>query len=146
MDKILELKLESLKEGLLSSETFRNKPVVIFNSASQCGYTNQFADFQRLYEHGSIVPIALPTNEFGSQEPGNDEEISQFCTTHFNVTFPVCKKTDLNHPVFQRFGRPDWNFNKYLLDKDHNFIKQFNSNLKPMELLNHITKEGNNGN
>jgi len=54
------------------------------------------------------------------------------------VSFPVCKKTDLNHPVFQRFGKPDWNFNKYLFNKDHNFVKQFNAYFDPKELLNHV--------
>ncbi len=137
-DKLLELELESLKDGLLFSGKFWNKPVVIFNSASQCGFTKQFADFQQLYEGGNIVPIALPTNEFGGQEPGNNYELLQFCKTQYDVNFPVCNKTDLNHIVFQRFGRPDWNFNKYLLDKNHNFIKQFDAYFNPKELLNYV--------
>jgi glutathione peroxidase len=111
---------------------------VIFNSASRCGFTKQFADFQQLYEEGNIVPIALPTNEFGGQEPGNNYELLQFCKTHYDVNFPVCKKADLNHIMFQRFGRPDWNFNKYLLDKNHNFVKQFDAYFNPKELLNYV--------
>ena len=138
IDKLLELELESLKDGLLFSGRFCNKPLVIFNSASQCGFTKQFADFQQLYEEGNIVPIALPTNEFGGQEPGNNYELLQFCKTHYDVNFPVCKKTDLNHIMFQRFGRPDWNFNKYLLDKNHNFVKQFDAHFNPKELLNYV--------
>jgi glutathione peroxidase-family protein len=50
----------------------------------------------------------------------------------------VCKKTELDHTVFQRFGKPDWNFNKYLFDKDHNFVRQFNAYFDPKELLNHV--------
>jgi len=137
-DKLLELELESLKDGLLFSGRFCNKPVVIFNSASQCGFTKQFADFQQLYEEGNIVPIALPTNEFNNQESGDNYEIIQFCRTRYNVSFPVCKKTDLKHKVFQTFGLPDWNFNKYLLDKDHNFIKKFNAYTEPKELLKYV--------
>jgi glutathione peroxidase len=137
-DKLLELELESLKDGLLFSGRFCNKPVVIFNSASQCGFTKQFADFQQLYEGGKIIPIALPTNEFNNQEPGDNYELLQFCKTHYDVNFPVCKKTDLNHVMFQRFGRPDWNFNKYLLDKNHNFVKQFDAYFNPKELLNYV--------
>jgi glutathione peroxidase len=137
-DKLLELELESLKDGLLYSERFSNKPVVIFNSASQCGFTKQFADFQQLYEGGKIIPIALPTNEFNNQEPGDNYEIVQFCRTRYNVTFPVCKKTDLTHKLFQQFGLPDWNFNKYLFDKDHNFIKKFNAYTEPKELLKYV--------
>jgi glutathione peroxidase len=137
-DKLLELELESLKDGLLFSGKFWNKPVVIFNSASQCGFTKQFADFQQLYEEGNIVPIALPTNEFNNQEPGDNYEIIQFCRTRYNVSFPICKKTDLTHKLFQLLGLPDWNFNKYLFDKDHNFIKKFNAYIEPKELLNYV--------
>ena len=135
---IIDLELESLKDGLLFSGRFYKKPIVIFNSASQCGFTKQFADFQKLYESDKIIPIAIPTNEFGNQEPGDNYEIIQFCRTHYNVSFPVCKKTDLNHPLFQRFGKPDWNFNKYLFNKDHNFVKQFNAYFDPKDLLNHV--------
>jgi glutathione peroxidase len=137
-DKLQELELESLKDGLLFSGRFHRKPIVIFNSASQCGFTEQFAEFQTLYEEGNIVPIALPTNEFGAQEPGDNYELLQFCRTHYNVTFPVCKKTDLEHKVFKTFGNPDWNFNKYLLDEEHNFVKQFNARFNPKDLLEHV--------
>ena len=103
MDRLLELELESLKDGLLFSARFYNKPVVIFNSASQCGFTKQFAEFQVLYDEGNIVPIALPTNDFGGQEPGDNYEILQYCRTKYNVTFPVCKKTNLDHILFKTF-------------------------------------------
>ena len=138
MDRLLELELESLKDGLLFSARFYNKPVVIFNSASQCGFTKQFAEFQVLYDEGNIVPIALPTNDFGGQEPGDNYEILQYCRTKYNVTFPVCKKTNLDHILFKTFGRPDWNFNKYLFDKKHNFVAKFDSNTSPEELLQHV--------
>jgi glutathione peroxidase len=137
-DKLLELELESLKDGLLFSGRFYNQPLVIFNSACQCGFTTQLADFQKLYKEGNIVPIALPTNEFNNQEPGDNYEIIQFCRTKFNVTFPVCKKTNLTHKLFQRFGLPDWNFNKYLFDRNHNFIKKFNAYFDPKELLKYV--------
>ena len=137
-DNILELNLESLKDGLLFSGRFWNKPLVIFNSASQCGFTKQFADFQKLYEEGNIVPIALPTNEFGGQEPGDDYEVLQFCRTNYNVDFPVCKKTNLDHILFKRHGKPNWNFNKYLFDKQHNFVSKFDSSTSPGDLLKHV--------
>ena len=138
IDKLLELELESLKDGLLFSGRFWNKPVIIFNSACQCGFTRQLEDFQQLYEGGNIVPISLPTNEFNNQEPGDNYEIVQFCRTKYNVSFPVCKKTDFTHKLFQQFGLPDWNFNKYLLDKDHNFIKKFDAYIEPKELLKYV--------
>ena len=138
IDKILELNLESLKDGLLFSGKFYNKPIVIFNSASQCGFTKQFADFQRLYETGKIIPIALPTNDFGNQEPGDNYEIVQFCRTHYKVSFPVCKKTDISHKVFKTYGKPDWNFNKYFFNEKHDFVKQFTAYFNPMQLLNYV--------
>ena len=120
------------------SSRYYNKPIVIFNSASQCGFTKQFADFQKLFEQGSIIPIALPTNEFGAQEPGDNYELLQFCRTNYNVTFPVCKKTDLSHKLFKTYGKPNWNFNKYLFNAEHNFVKIFDSKFAPKELINHV--------
>ena len=124
-DKILELGLESLKVGLLSSERYYQKPIVIFNSASFCGYTKQLSDFQSMWEQKTIVP-------------GDDYELFQFYKKNYNITFPVCKKTDLTHKVFDLFGSPDWNFNKYLFDKDHNFVKKFDGKFQPADLLNHV--------
>jgi glutathione peroxidase len=138
IDKLLELELESLKDGLLFSGRFYKKPIVIFNSACQCGFTRQLEDFQRLYEEGKIIPIALPTNEFNNKEPGDNYEITQFCRIQYDVTFPICLKSDLSHKLFKKFGLPDWNFNKYLFDFNHNFIKKFNSYFNPKELLNYV--------
>ena len=133
---IIDLDLESLKLGLLSSDRFWNKKLIIFNTASQCGFTKQLADFQKIYEEGRAVPIAIPTNNFGEQEPGDDYEIIQFCRTQYNVSFPVCKKTNLTHKFFKQFGTPDWNFNKYLFNEKHEFVKQFNAYTTPMDVLN----------
>lgn len=137
-DKLLALELESLKDGLLFSARFYNKPIVIFNSASQCGFTKQFEQFQTLHNEGKIVPIALPTNEFGAQEPGDNYEIIQFCKNFYNVSFPICKKTTLEHTLFKMHGKPDWNFNKYLFDKDHNFVQKFNAQFEPRKLLAYV--------
>ena len=77
-DKLLQLDLESLRLGLVSSLKYMNRPILVFNSASFCGFTKQIYDMQKVYEAGSVVPMALPTNEFGKQEPGDDIEISQY--------------------------------------------------------------------
>lgn len=132
---IIDLELESLKLGLLSSERFVNKKLIIFNTASQCGFTDQLKEFQLIYEQGDCVPIALPTNDFGGQEPGDDYEILQFVKNNYGVTFPFCRKTTIGHVFFKKFGTPDWNFNKYLFDHRHNFIKKFSSKIKPSEVL-----------
>ena len=135
---IIDLDLESLKQGLLSSDRFFNKKLIIFNTASKCGFTKQLSEFQEIYEQGLAVPIAIPTNDFGSQEPGDDYEIYQFCHYNYNVTFPIVKKTTIEHKFFKMFGAPDWNFNKYLFDQNHQFVKQFNAHTLPNECLNHV--------
>ena len=138
MDRLLELGLETLATGLITSARYWGEPVVIFNSASQCGFTDQLSKFQKLFEGGRIIPIALPTNEFGAQEPGDDTEIQQFACNIHNVKFPICMKTNLDHVLFQKYGKPNWNFNKYLFDSDHRFIKKFDSKLLPEDLLGHV--------
>ena len=99
---------------------------------------DHFLDFQKIHEDGKIIPIALPTNEFGSQEPGDNYEINQFACNTYKVTFPICLKTDLTHLLFTRYGKPNWNFNKYLFDDKHNFVARFDSEVQPMELLKHV--------
>ena len=138
MDRLLELGLETIATGLITSARCWNKPVVIFNSASQCGFTDQLSKFQTLYEGGVIIPIALPTNEFGAQEPGDDTEIQQFACNVHKVKFPICMKTNLEHILFQKYGKPNWNFNKYLFDREHRFIKKFDSKILPEDLLQHV--------
>jgi glutathione peroxidase len=135
MDRLIELGLESLTLGLLSSDRYYNKPLIIFNSAGLCGFTKQLSAFQKIYEAGSVVPIALPTNEFGNQEPGDDIEISQFYQNKYGVTFPVAKKTDLEHTIFKQYGAPLWNFNKYLFDMDHVFVARYNSEILPEDVI-----------
>ena len=139
-DKVLDLNLETLDNGFLTSEQLKDKPFVIFNSASQCGRSKQFKDFQEMYVENKIIPIALPTNEFGNQEPGSDDDLLLVYKTKFNVSFPICKKTDLNHKLFQNFGNPSWNFNKYLFDKNHNFVQHFDTRIEPKEILKYINQ------
>ena len=82
--------------------------------------------------------MAIPTNNFGSQEPGNILEINQYYTKKFKVTYPIVDKTDVDSPFFQIFGKPNWNFNKWLFDNKHNFLLQADSDVKPMDLLKHV--------
>ena len=135
-DKLAELGLESQKIGLLTSGRFYDKKVIFFNSASLCGFTKQLLEFQQIYNEGLAVPIAIPTNDFGNQEPGDNYEINQFYNQKYNVQFPICLKQTTEHEFFKRFGKPDWNFNKYLFNTNHNFVKQFGSNVSPRQALN----------
>ncbi len=110
---------------------FRGKVLLIVNTASQCGFTRQYQALEQLYKQyqdRGLVVIGVPSNDFGGQEPGTDEEIQAFCQTRFGVTFPVVKKEPLKgasiHPFYrwarETFGfgtAPKWNFHKYLVDR-----------------------------
>ena len=135
MDRLIELRLESLTLGLLSSDRYFKKPIIIFNSASLCGFTKQLISLQKIYESGKAVPIALPTNEFGQQEPGDDIEISQYYQNKYGVSFPIAKKTNLSHPIFEKYGVPTWNFNKYLFNENHIFVDRYESSALPEDIL-----------
>jgi len=129
--------------------TYSGKVVLVVNVASKCGFTKQYADLQELYEtykDQGFVILGFPANNFGWQEPGTDFEIKTFCTTKFNVTFPMFSKISVKgkdiHPLYQYLTDPDengeygkavtWNFNKYLIDKNGKTIGYFGSRTKPM--------------
>lgn len=122
-------------KSFLHSSNFRNKPIVVFNSASLCGKTKQLSAFEELYQTGKIIPVAIPTNEFGQQEPGDNKDIGKNYAEKYGVTFPILEKVDLTHPFFKTFGMPDWNFNKWLFCEDHLFVQQHGSKVMPMDLV-----------
>jgi len=109
-------------------DTFKGKNILIANTASHCGYTTQYADLQKV-QSDDIVVIGFPCNQFGNQEPGNNEEIKDFCTTNYGVTFSISQKVEVNgpnaHPIYKylkdnAIGGRDigWNFEKFLVDSN----------------------------
>ena len=136
-DRLLPLGLESQANGLLTSAKFWNKKLIIFNSASFCGFTKQLGEFQDIFKQGLAVPIAIPTNDFGNQEPGDNYEILQCYTQKHDVEYPVTTKQTIEHEFFKVYGKPSWNFNKYLFDEQHNFVERFESKVTPKEVLNY---------
>ena len=133
----------------ISFEKFRNKKVLIVNLASLCGFTPQYEELQKLYEQAEgLVILGFPANNFGTQEPGSDEEISNFCKVNYGVTFPLFKKADVKgnekQPVYQWLSdknkngwndiEPKWNFYKYLVDENGNLQKVFSSSVSPMDI------------
>jgi glutathione peroxidase len=128
---------------------YKGKKVLIVNTASQCGYTPQYKELQSLYEKygDKLVILGFPANNFGSQEPGSNEEIEKFCKENHDVTFPVFEKIsvlgDDMHPVYKWLTskdlngwndqQPKWNFNKYLIDEGGNLLKYYSSAVKPMD-------------
>src|SRR5258706_1190 len=125
---------------------YQGKVVMIVNVASHCGYTPQYKNLEAVYQKykgQGFVVLGLPCNQFGGQEPGTNEEIKQFCTSKFNVTFPLYDKIDVNganrHPLYVALAGKDspfpgdikWNFNKFLIGKDGKILHRFDSKVTP---------------
>ncbi|HEY5371633.1 MAG TPA: glutathione peroxidase [Hanamia sp.] len=133
----------------VSFEKYKNKKVLIVNLASQCGFTPQYEELEKLFKQNKNLEIlGFPANNFGSQEPGTDEEIGQFCKINFGVTFPIFKKDDVKgsakQPVYEWLTKkgkngwndlvPQWNFYKYLIDENGNLEKVFSSAVSPLDI------------
>ncbi len=132
-----------------SFEQLRGKRVLIVNTASECGFTPQYKELQELhatYGSDQFILLGFPSNDFGGQEPGTESEIASFCQRNYGVDFQMMSKvvTDgkKGHPVYQwlctkeRNGKDDakvsWNFNKFLIDADGNWVAHLGSRTKPM--------------
>lgn len=131
-------------------EKYRGKRVIIVNLASQCGYTPQYAELEKLHnQNDSVVILGFPSNNFGAQEPGSDQQIEQFCKINFGVSFPLFKKDDVvgksQQQVYQWLSdkdkngwnntAPKWNFYKYLVDENGNLKKIFSSSVAPQDMI-----------
>jgi glutathione peroxidase len=113
------------------------------NVASECGLTPQYAGLEKLYEEKAgrgLRVLGFPCNQFGAQEPGTNEQIAQFCTTRFNVTFPLFDKLEVNgpgrHPLYQALtaaepGDITWNFEKFLIDRNGKVVGRFAPGVEP---------------
>ena len=125
---IYDLSFIDNNKNVIQLKTFEGKDILIVNTASHCGSTPQYADLQKI-QNDSLVVIGFPCNQFGNQEPGTNEEIKNFCTNNYGVTFPMSEKIEVNgpnaHPIYKylkdkaKGGRDiDWNFEKFLISKD----------------------------
>ena len=121
---------------------YKGKVVLVVNTASECGYTPQYAGLEKLYESykdKGVVVLGFPSNDFGGQEPGTAAEIKAFCDKKFHVTFPMFAKVKVvgegQSPVYTFLtaghGEPKWNFHKYLVGKDGRVRAAFASGVKP---------------
>jgi glutathione peroxidase len=122
---------------------YKGKAVLVVNVASKCGFTKQYAGLEALYREykdKGLVILGFPSNEFGGQEPGTQEEILAFCQSKYDVTFPILEKTKVKKgegqsPVYQFLtaghGEPKWNFHKYLVGKDGQVIAEYPSKVAP---------------
>lgn len=146
-DSIYSFTLKNIDGKTVPLEQFEGKVLLIVNTASECGFTPQYEGLQALYEtykDQGLVILGFPANNFGGQAPGTDEEIKKFCTTTFQVTFPMFSKISVKgdniEPLFQYLTtqkNPDftgdikWNFEKFLINRQGQLVRRFRSPVEP---------------
>jgi glutathione peroxidase len=145
---VLDFRVKDIDGKDVDLARFRGKVLLIVNTASQCGYTPQYKDLESIYEKyksQGLEVLAFPANEFGSQEPGTDEQIKEFCSTNYKVGFPLFSKIVVSgkqiHPLYEyltstttnpRFAGPiPWNFTKFLVNRKGEVIDRFEPNDNP---------------
>lgn len=133
---------------------YKGKVILVVNTASQCGFTPQYKgleDLYRTYVDRGLVVLGFPCDQFGHQEPGDEEEIATFCERNFGVTFPLFAKVDVNgrdaHPLYQWLrseksgmvgNKIRWNFTKFLIDPDGNVVNRYGSTTTPEQIADDI--------
>ena len=124
--------IKSLDGNNIELSDYKKKAILLVNVASNCGFTKQYTELQELwekYKDSGLVVLGVPSNQFGGQEPGTNEEIKKFCEVNFNISFPITDKVDVKgenaHPIYvwakDNFGKsavPKWNFHKILINSD----------------------------
>ncbi|RFC45144.1 MAG: glutathione peroxidase [Verrucomicrobia bacterium] len=143
------------RQGALGA--WEGQVILVVNVASECGYTRQYAGLEALYQKykdKGFVVLGFPSNDYGAQEPGTNADIQKFCSSTYNVTFPLFSKVSLRtkaHPLFTALTSPEspipgpitWNFNKFLIGSDGVLKARFSSDTEPdsLELKNAVDKE-----
>ena len=151
-----DFEFKDLDGAPLSLSKFKKKVIVVINVASQCGFTNQYEDMQKiweLYQEKDFVMLGVPSNDFGQQEPGTNKEIKNFCESKFGITFPMTEKVSVKgneaHPFYiwakENHGKsavPKWNFHKIIINKEGKIEKTFSSITNPSsKKFNEIIKK-----
>ncbi|GAA5508789.1 glutathione peroxidase [Novipirellula caenicola] len=156
----LDFKVKNIDGETVDLEDYEGKVVLIVNTASKCGLTPQYAGLQSLYkkyEDKGFVVLGFPCNQFNSQEPGSEADIKSFCSTKYNVSFPMFSKVDVNGddatPLYKYLtskdvkpagkGKVSWNFEKFLIDRDGTLVHRFAPRTTPddAELVKAIEAE-----
>ena len=148
MKSIYDITIQSLMGENINLGDFKGKKILFVNVASECGFTPQYEDLQKLHEEygDKITVIGVPCNQFGSQEPGSAEEIQNFCKKNYGVSFLITEKIDVKgdnqHPLYRWLTEKEengvesssvkWNFQKYLIDENGKYIDVFYSITNPM--------------
>ena len=145
---IYDININTLDGSPIDLKTFQGKYILFVNVASECGFTNQYEGLQKLYNKykDDLMVIGVPCNQFGKQEPGNSEQIQSFCQKNYGVTFLMTEKINVKgkdkHPLYKWLTNKDlngknntsvkWNFQKYVIGRNGEYIDYFYSMTKPM--------------
>ncbi len=149
LPNIYEFKVQSIDGGIIDLSLYKGKKILIVNTASNCGFTPQYEDLEKLYQQfkGNLVVIGFPSNDFLWQEPGTNEEIAKFCSSTYHVTFPMAEKIIVSGrnaaPIYKWLTQKklngvedasiSWNFNKFLINEKGEYVTHFGSKTKPMD-------------
>ena len=148
MDNIYDIAVNTIEGRAMTLADFKGKSLLIVNVASKCGKTPQYAGLERLYERfraKGFSVLGFPCNQFLGQEPGTEAEIQEFCSTTYNVTFPLFSKIEVNganpHPLYELLKRQNtqpsgpgditWNFEKFLVNGQGEVVARFSPNVEP---------------
>jgi len=145
---IYNIEINSIDGTAIELKDYNGKHILFVNVASECGFTGQYEDLQKLYDtyQDKLMVIGVPCNQFGGQEPGSSEEIQTFCKKNYGVTFLMTEKIDVKganqHPLYKWLTNKDlngmkstsvkWNFQKYLVNGNGNLVDYFYSITKPL--------------
>lgn len=152
---VYDFSANSIEGQPVEMSTYRDKVLLIVNTASQCGFTPQYKGLQELHDKFAsrgFAVLGFPCNQFGQQEPGSAADIQSFCETRFGVSFPLFEKIDVNganaHPLFKFLEKAapgilgteniKWNFTKFLVDRSGNVIKRYASTAEPKDIAKDI--------
>lgn len=149
---IHDFKVKSSAGQDIALKSYAGQVLLIVNTASKCGFTPQYEGLEKLnkeFADSGLQVIGFPSNQFKNQEPGTDEEIQEFCRMNYGVTFPVMAKIDVNgesaHPLYSHLtsehgGPIEWNFTKFLFDRDGKFVQRFEPAETPADMDPVISK------
>ena len=140
-----DFNFNDLDGSALNLAEYKGKVIIAVNVASQCGFTNQYEDMQKVwekYQKKGVIMLGVPSNDFGNQEPGTNKEIKYFCAAKFGITFPMTEKVSVKgseaHPFYkwarENFGKsaiPKWNFHKIIIGKNGKVAETFSSMSNP---------------
>lgn len=156
-NKLYEIEVEALGGVKQSMSEYKDKVLLIVNTASKCGFTPQYDGLEKLYQkykERGLVVLGFPCNQFGQQEPGNADEIQNFCQMNYGVSFPMYAKVDVNgddaHPLYQYLKKEKkgvlstegikWNFTKFLVNRQGEVVSRHAPNSAPESLEKEVEK------